>query len=536
MTRRGPVSRSVLHIVLLLAFLLVVAVPPAVLFASSVFADGSISLNAYLTVLESSRQWALLSNSVTAAAGTAVFATLIGAAMGFAIGYAGVPGRSGLTALLPLPVLIPAYVFAIAWIDILGRSGYAARLVQGAFPNAPQSPGPYGLLGVILVQTFAYYPITALAVIVALRRLDARFCEAALLAGQGRRAFWSVALPMTMPAVLTGSLVVFLIALVGYAVPSLLQVTTYPVEIHASSVIYDFNAATAHAVPMLAVAALAFGGWAFLLRPRYAWLSGAQRPWTPQVSARSRAFASIYGWLIIAVTLVLPLGALFARSMPPATYLNLWNTAGDEILTGLALAAVSATCITTLAFGVDRVAPGRLVPALTRATAVVSFAVSGPLLGLALIVLWNRPGPMGLVYDSAAMIVLACSARYMVFGLGGVRAGHLRLDARLREAAQLSGVRWWRSLLFIELPLMFPYLIGVWGLAFILSLGEVDTTVLVCPPGVTPLTVRLFALMHYGPDSYVAALSLLTAGIVLVAGTAVVAVHAAVRRRIPIDA
>ncbi|HEX6961911.1 MAG TPA: hypothetical protein VF175_08600, partial [Lacipirellula sp.] len=46
------------------------------------------------------------------------------------------------------------------------------------------------------------------------------------------------------------------------------------------------------------------------------------------------------------------------------------------------------------------------------------------------------------------------------------------------------------------------------GIALVLSIGELSATLLVVPPGVTPLSVRLFQLLHYGVDDRVAALVL----------------------------
>jgi iron(III) transport system permease protein len=62
----------------------------------------------------------------------------------------------------------------------------------------------------------------------------------------------------------------------------------------------------------------------------------------------------------------------------------------------------------------------------------------------------------------------------------------------------------------VVLPLLAPTLVLWWSLLFILAWGELDASVLVAPPGWTPVSVRLFSLMHYGPSSMVAALSLVS--------------------------
>ena len=81
------------------------------------------------------------------------------------------------------------------------------------------------------------------------------------------------------------------------------------------------------------------------------------------------------------------------------------------------------------------------------------------------------------------------------------------------------------------MPLMLPALIGVWGLGFVFSLAEVDAIILVYPPGLTTLGVRLFSLMHYGPSSTVAALSVINVVMVLGGATLLAYMHALARKK-----
>jgi iron(III) transport system permease protein len=46
-------------------------------------------------------------------------------------------------------------------------------------------------------------------------------------------------------------------------------------------------------------------------------------------------------------------------------------------------------------------------------------------------------------------------------------------------------------------------------IAFILSLGELGTTLLVIPPGRETIPIKIYNLMHYGADQLVAALCLI---------------------------
>ncbi len=522
-------SRFLVSFLLLLIFFGVIVAPLVFLFASSIWVEGRMDFSAYSNVLQSSRQWTLLFRSVGLASGVAVLATILGASAAYAL--IRLPRAAHLSAAfaLTLPVIVPQHIMAIAWVDVLGRSGYLSRFVQIAMPGAPPVPSPFTFWGTLFILAMTLYPIPMLATFVALRRFDARFIEAARVAGQSRGAFRAIVLPLILPSVLTGSLVVFALSVSTFAVPSLLQVNTYPVEIHASSMSFDYGAAAAQSLPMIAVCAVTFAVWSLYVRPRHAWLSGAARGATTELPAgkpnlRMRTVLSSSFVLLVAFgAIALPLAALFLRSLPLRTYAAVWGTAREEIVTGLVVAACAATVISAIAFSMSAIVQGTGARAFVRYASLFAFVAPGPLLALGMIAQWNRPGIAGMVYDSASILILASATRFFAFGNIAFEAQRARMNPRLLEAARVAGVPWWRSISAISLPLALPYLIAVWLVAFVLALGEVDAAVLLSPPGVSTFALRLFSLMHYGPDSFVAALSLITAmGIAVLAGCGLV--------------
>jgi iron(III) transport system permease protein len=58
-----------------------------------------------------------------------------------------------------------------------------------------------------------------------------------------------------------------------------------------------------------------------------------------------------------------------------------------------------------------------------------------------------------------------------------------------------------------------------------LSLGELSATLLVVPPGIEPLSVRLFSLLHYNVEDQVAAITLMLVSMHAVVGWLVLAMY-----------
>jgi iron(III) transport system permease protein len=83
----------------------------------------------------------------------------------------------------------------------------------------------------------------------------------------------------------------------------------------------------------------------------------------------------------------------------------------------------------------------------------------------------------------------------------------------LLEAARSEGAGPMAQLFRVALPLRRVGVAAAALIGFVLAVGEVSATLLVTPPGVTTISVRIFQLIHYGVDDRVAAISLSIFGI-----------------------
>ncbi|MBX7255605.1 MAG: ABC transporter permease subunit [Candidatus Hydrogenedentes bacterium] len=510
MISRSRLERGVFAFFSVAAFSVLVVVPVVCVVFKAVDIEPKSASNVFLDA----RQWGLLRNSLILAVGTSAVAGLAGVMSAFAIANVSSSLRGVLLGLLAVPLLIPPHISAIAWVDLLGRNGIFVVQFTGLNTKALTWPGMFHMSGVVWSLGLASYPIVMVATLAALHRFDSRLLEAARMGGQRWRAFSGVQLPLVLPGVIAGMLLVFVYTLVSFAVPSLLQVNTYPVEINALSAVFDYTGATLQALPLAVLCGLAGLVWILYVRPRHAWLTGHVRPANVVADPVVRSVSTLVCLALIVVAVFLPLGVTLARALPLRTFHDVWATARHEMLTSLFVSMMSATLATTLAF-LMTTALRRWTQGFSVALSALPLGITGGAFGLGLITLWNHRGPAGLVYDSLAVVIVACTARFFVFALAGALSGARRMDARLDEAAAVAGVTWIRRAGAIWLPLLSPHLAATWGLIFVLTMAEVDTSVLVCPPGQTTLAIRLFSLMHYGPDSYVAALSLLTCVLVM---------------------
>lgn len=506
------------------ALFLVLCVLPVLYLVGRAFADnGSSSIGALLL---DARQRSLLVNSGLLAAGTAVLATLIGAPLGIALARVPFRGKFFIRTALAAPFALPPYVVGLAWIYLGGSRGLVATLLG----QDVLSEWTYSLSGAVIVLSLVFYPLPMLATEAALRGIDGRIEEAGLLVTSPWRVLRFVTLPLASPAILAAGLVTFVLAASEFGVPGLLRVRVYTTEIlTAFAALYDVGRATLLSLPLVllsvAVAAMAgsIAGHRVLAQRR-----GHGAP--SIMAAQWRRPAIGLTAVVIAAALVMPVAVLLRESATGGSLTGTIQSSRAALTNSLLLATGSATAAMALGLclGYWR---ARTLPAMARLAdvlLVVSFARPSTVVGVGLIAFWNRPGPVGAVYGTSAMIVLAYLARLLPVAALVLAAGIRLVPASHEEAAAVSGAGWLRTMWRIVVPQLTPALAAAWIVAFVLAFGELGATVLVAPPGDATLPIYIYTMIANAPSSQVAALALLqTAAIVYplvalgLAGTAV---------------
>lgn len=516
LARIRPSARGALIGGAVAAFVILCVLPVVwMLVASFADAGGGFSTAHYRPSLFDARRRELLLNSTILGAGAAAFALLIGAPLGLLMARAELRLKRLLRLALVIPLVIPPYVLALAWVYLGGEAGGLARTFGRGLP----SDWTYSLAGAAIIMGVAFFPVPMLATEAAARRVDGRLEEAALLVATRTRVLWRITLPLIAPAVTAAALIVFVLAVSEFGVPGLLRVRVYTTEVFtAFSALYDFGAATVLAVPLLVVALMAGVGVKIVVGER---LLAARRSAYPGLKLppgkwEAPALAGLA--LILCLFVALPLVAL-AREAGEIWPLFVAAQKGrGAISNSLFLSALSATLITALAIflGYARGRARARFGGLIDLAFVVVFAVPSTVVGVGLIGLWNRPGIMGEIYTSPLIIGVAYLARFTPVAALILAAGARQVPISLEEAAVVAGASWPRMLTRIVFPQLKSTAAAAWCVSFIFSFGELGATVLVAPPGESTLPVRIYTLIANSPSSEVAGLALMQIAIVLI--------------------
>jgi iron(III) transport system permease protein len=471
------------------------------------------------------RQQGLLWNTARLGVGTALLATALGAPLGLALARLDLRGKALLRIVLAAPVVLPPYVVALAW-TYLGTGN-------------DLSEWTYTLPGAVVVLGLVFYPLSMLATEVALRRIDGRLEEAAVLIAPPYVVLRRITLPLAAPSVLAAALVIFVLAVSEFGVPGLLRVRVYTTEVFtAFAALYDFSRAVLLAVPLLVLSmivasvAVVLAGER-LVSTRYG--SGTRpillQEWQkPAVAAAVTAGAIALGLPVI----VLAREALRAESLPAVV-----GGSGSAIANSLLLATIGATAVVSLAawLGYARARARGRFGQFTDIVFVVVFAVPSTIVGVGLIGLWNRPGLVGALYGTDVMFILGYLARFVPVAALAIAATTRYVPISHEEAAAVSGAGWLRTMTRIVLPQIRLGLLVAWVIAFVLAFGELGVSILVAPPGEATLPIRIYTIIANTPPSHVAALALLQIAVILsplaMLGTALSFRASTVAQRVP---
>jgi iron(III) transport system permease protein len=498
-------SRTVVVGVAFAALFVCCVLPIVYLLGTTLGADR----DTYSALALDSRQRGLLYNTALLGVGTALLATAIGAPLGLALARVPLRRKAVIRVIAGVPILLPPYIVALAWIYLGSSRGLLAALSGRDLFSA----WTYSLPAAVVVLSLVLYPLSMLATELALRRLDGRLEEAAMIVAPPHRVLWRITLPLVAPTILASALITFVLAVSEFGVPGLLRVRVYTTEVFtAFAALYDFSRAIVLAVPLLLVCVVVAATAAAVVGDR---LIAARRSVgvSPVAFRDWRRAAQTSLLAVVAVAVALPLVILSREALAARSLLEVVTGSRNAVVSSLLLSASGATLVVALAVWIGyALARMRRGARLTiQVFLVLLLATPSTIVGIGLIGVWNRPGIVGALYGTDAMFLLAYLARLVPVAVLILAASAQGVSVSQEEAAAVSGAGWMRTMRRIVLPQMRLGTATAWVVAFVLAFGELGVSVLVAPPGDATLPIRIYTIIANTPASQVAALALLQA-------------------------
>jgi iron(III) transport system permease protein len=493
--------------------------PLGIMLGKSFFVDGRFAFTVYEKLFANAREfWTPMGHSLTLASLTAGFAMVLGVPLGLLFGKSNLPFRRAFAVLFSIPLLIPPYILAVSWVNLLARDGLLARTLPGS--AGLLSERLFGLPGCVWVLVCTFTPVVMILTMVFLLAVSPRLEEAGQLSARWPGILRHITLPIIMPGMLFGGILVFLLALGEVGVPMFLRYLVFPVEtLTQFSAFYDFGAAAAAATPLLGITLAVLALERVYLREKTYRLQ-------PITTGTRMLLVSLGHWrapallavgLLASAMVALPLLALIVASLSPLAYPEAWSKAADSLGRSLIFAVLGASLLTMFGFFCGYLIHHRALR-FWRAVDTVTlllFTLPGTVIGVGLIALWNRPAT-SFVYASAAIVIVAYLAQYTALTSRIMLATLRNVPQSLEEAAQMTGAPWLARIRHVVVPAALPGVIAAWLIGFIFCLRDLGASMLVYPPGQDTLPVRIYTLMANGAPNFIAALCVILVSVTLV--------------------
>jgi len=515
--------------------------PVAGMVAEGFVEDGHLAPGAVLEVLARPRVHRVAWFTVWTSGLATVLAVVLGLPAAYALHKLALPGRAAVRAALIVPFVLPTVVVGVAFRQLLGEGGPLGFLGLDGTPAA-----------IVCGLVFFNVAVVVRTVGVAWESLDPRPGQAAAALGASPwQVLRTVTLPALRPAVVGAASIVFLFCATAFGIVLTLggvRHATIETEIYLlTTTVFDLQAAAALSVLQIIVVVALL---ALSARLRATPDPTAQRTVAPPRAVRRSDAPVVVATLLLLAAMLLPVATLVLGSLDVGDGWGLDNyraltTAGED---QALLVPVTAALVTSLRTAVDAMWMALLVGVtvaliVTRRSHSVAerrvrstldgffmlpLGVSAVTLGFGFLITLDEPpldlrdSPL-LVPMAQALVALPLVVRSLTPVLGGI-------DDRQRQAAASLGASPWRTLVTVDLPVVWKPVLAAAGFAFAVSLGEFGATSFLARDTDPTLPVVIFRLIgHPGEHNYGMALA---ASVVLAAVTAVV-VLGVERLRVP---
>jgi iron(III) transport system permease protein len=466
-----------------------------------------------------------LENALFVAASSTALGAVLGVAAALLVNRFEFPGKRALSALVPLPLLVPPFVGAIGVKQLLGQSGALNALLVDLHVQSAAHPVDWlrrGRLAAVVVLTALHlYPIVYFYVSAALVNLNVEMEEAAHNLGcVGLRALRKITLPLIVPSLFAACAIAFIGALTEFGVP---LVCDYP-RITSVQIFYglkdmDRNP-SAHVLVMVVLigSVVLYAGARALFRRRSR--ATAQRGMRrrrprhagPFVSAAAACFLGALVGLAALPNVGVVLAAFgrdwYGTVVPSGLTLDHFRAAlGQEMVVtaiGNSLRYVVLSTLVDLALGITiawyAVRARSPVTELLDSVAMIPLVVPGLVMAFGYLAISRAGRPLAFlnpVNDPTALLVVAYAVRRLPFVVRSAAAGFEQVDVALEDAAASLGAGRARILARVTLPLLAPHLLAAAIFVFALSMLEVsDSLILAQKQATYPITKAIYELFQ----------------------------------------
>jgi iron(III) transport system permease protein len=497
---------------------------------------GHFTLGNYVHAYGDPTIYALVGSSFVFAAGSSALSVFLALLLAWITIRTNAPGRRLFEITAIIPNVMPPLLIAISWVLLLNPNNGLINVVLTRSLGLRQSLfNIYSLPGLIFVEGMNLTPLAFLIIAAALKSMDPALEESGKTLGSSELGVAArITFPLMRPALLAAATLNFVRAIESFDVPAIIaipaRIDVFTTQIYREalgSFPPNQNLAAAYGVGILVIALFCVYVYRSLTSRVETFATVTGRGYRPHSIdlGRWKYAASGVAFVILVMTLLLPLAVLLLVSLLPFYHVPTWATLHTftlnhfrEILqndrtyrafgnSGFLAVAGATVCVLLAAlisyFTVRTKIAGRSV---LEALVFVPWAFPGVALALGL--LWayvDFPIP---IYATIWILFIGYVTRFLPYGVRTISSTVIQIHQELEEASKVCGAGYFSTFRRILLPLMRPGVIAAWIVLATIFIREFSISIFLYSPGSEPLGPLLYFYYLDGDYGRMAAVGL----------------------------
>ncbi|NMA83618.1 MAG: iron ABC transporter permease [Epulopiscium sp.] len=447
-----------------------------------------------------------LKNSLSVSFITTLTTILIGVPLAYLMTRYNIFGKKLINIFIIMSLMSPPFIGAYSWIMLFGRSGFLTKLLSQIGITMPPI---YGKLGIIMVFTLKLFPYIYLYVSAAMSSIDKSIEEAAENLGASKfKRIMTITLPVVLPSIAAGAVIVFMTSLADFGTPMLIG-EGYPVlpvliyQEYMSEIGGNANLASALSVVIVFCSTVVLLLQRYIISKKNYTMTSMRPPEVVQLKPVKRILLSsliffitfvamLPQFVVVITSFINTNGPIFVKGFSLKSYTNIMHRLSTNISNTFIYSSIAIVFIIVFGMLISylTVKQKGKTGALLDIFIMFPYVIPGAVLGISLLVAFNKP-PL-LLTGTSAILIISYVVRKLPYTVRSGSAILYQIDSSIEEASINLGVSPMKTFFKITARLMAPGIISGAILSWITCINELSSSIMLYTGRTSTISVAIY--------------------------------------------
>jgi len=495
---------------LVICFMLVFLIYPFCTLITRSFFQAKVpgfTLANYVRFFTKKYYYSALGRSLQVSIITTCTTMIVGVPMAYILTRYNVWGKKLIHIFIIMSLMSPPFIGAYSWITLFGRAGLVTKYFENNLGIL--LPSIYGKLGIILVFTFKLFPYVYLYTSGAMGSIDTSLEEAAENLGSNRRRrLFTVTIPVIIPSILAGAVMVFMTSLADFGTPMLIGEGYMVLPVLVYNEYMSEIGGNAHLASALSVIVVLCSMMVLLVQKYYVsrknYVMTAMRPPQEiQLRGWKRIITSLPVYLVTLIGILPQIVVVvssfvkcdftgFQKGFSLDSYRTIFNRLATNIRNTFTFSSVAIVFIVIIGMLISYIVvrhKGWFAQVMDLLI-MFPFVIPGAVLGISLIVAFNKK-PL-ILTGTAFIMIIAFIVRKLPYTVRSGSAFLHQMDPSVEEASINLGVSPMKTFFKVTARLMAPGILSGAILSWITCINELSSSVMLYSGKTSTISVAIY--------------------------------------------